>query len=379
MQGAPRAWGVSVLALLLVAGSEASPQAEPGSGAAPAAGTRDTMSLPTAPTELVVTSQSAHEISLSWGAATARAAPIAHYNIYRNGTLCGTTKSTKYNDRSAADANSPSTGGEYPTLITANTVYRYAVSAVDTAGNEGPQQADATFWVYHNGVYNWQGDFSYPGGRIDINYSDTSGAPESGRADIKVSYSAKAAGFQPYAGKTTTSWDMEGGAFAYISLDLKPTMDSDAWRMYMLSRLPSGDVAPCANVQLGKYGPAPVSGKWATYKIPLSDLTIGFTHFTGSITGTTLTVTSLGSGVGVDAGGYLTGPGVPAGTYITGCGTNGGPGRYTIAGPGISASTAVPSSEMIEQRTGIYKFALVDDGGAETNHYYLNNIKFTVE
>jgi len=334
-------------------------------------------STPAAPENLLMTRQTDSSITLSWSAATPGDAPIAHYNIYRNGVLCGTAKSTKYNDRRAANANSPAPGG-YPTLASANTVYAYAVAAVDTAGNEGPQQADATFWVYYNGVYNWQGDFSYPAGAITINYADTSGAPESGPADIEVSFPAAGSGFQPYAGKTTTSWDMEGGSFNYLSLDIKPSQASDSWQMYMISRLPPGDVYPWANIELKSYGPAPVVGQWATYKIPLSALTIGFTNFTGSISGTTLTVTSVSSGVGVDAGGYITGPGVPAGTYITGYGTaHGGAGNYTVAGPGISGSTQVASTSMVEQRTGLYKFDLISS--AANNHYYIDNVKFTVD
>jgi hypothetical protein len=223
------------------------------------------------------------------------------------------------------------------------------------------------------------GDFSYPAGSININYADTSGAPASGLADINVSYSVAHSGFQPYAGKTTTAWDMEGGAFGYISLDVKPTISGDSWRIFIISRLPPGDVYPWSAAQLSNYGPVPVAGQWATYKIPLSVLTMGYTHFSGSISGTTLTVTSVSSGVGVDAGGFVTGPGVPAGTYITAYNSaSGGPGQYTVAGPGISGSTSVASTAMVEQRTGIYKFNLVDESNALLNHYYVDNVKFTV-
>jgi hypothetical protein len=339
-------------------------------------------SSPSAPAALVMTGQSTNSISLSWSPAKPGNVPIAHYKIYRNGAAYATSTKTRYTDTKATNANSPifGDGNHDPTLTIANTVYAYAVSAVDTAGNEGPQQANATFWVYYNGVFNWLGDFSYPAGGININYADTTGAPESGAADIDVSYTVVNAGFQPYAGKTTTVWDMEGGSFGYMSLDLKPTISSDRWELFIISRLPPGDVYPWSNVNLSNYGPAPVAGKWATYKIPLSVLTIGFTHFTGSISGTTLTVSSVSSGVGVDAGGYLTGPGVPAGTYITAFSqTGGGAGTYTVAGPGISGSTSVASTSMVEQRTGIYKFGLPDQSSASNNHYYLDNIKFTVD
>jgi hypothetical protein len=338
-------------------------------------------SIPSAPTSLVMTGQSANSISLTWNAATPGSSPIAHYKIYRNGAAYATATSTTYTDTNATNANSPlQSGTPQPTLTIANTVYAYAVSAVDTAGNEGPQQANATFWVYYNGIFNWLGDFSYPGGSIFINYADTIGVPESGPADINVSFLIAHCGFQPYAGNTTTAWDMEGGSFGYISMDLKPTIAGQDWQIFIISRLPPGDVFPGSSAMLSSYGPAPVVGKWATYKIPLSVLTIGSTHFSGSISGTTLTVSSVSSGVGLDAGGYLTGPGVPAGTYITAFSqSGGGAGTYTIAGPGITASTAVANTGMVEQRTGIYKFGLVDRNNVINNQYYIDNIKFSVD
>jgi hypothetical protein len=335
---------------------------------------------PAAPASMVMTRQTQNGVALSWTAAMPGNAPVAHYKIYRNGAPYATSTGLSYTDSKATNTNSPPGPGSAPAFTDPNSVYTYAVSAVDTMGNEGPRQSNATFWVYHDGVFNWQGDFSYPGGKVDIRWTDTKGAPESGRSDIGVSSTVAQAGFQPYAGNTVTQWDMEGGSFGFISMDLKPTVANQDWGIVIISRLPPGDVFPWSSVALSSYGPAPVAGKWATYKIPLSVLTIGYTHFTGSIAGTTLTVSSVGSGVGIDAGGYVTGPGVPAGTYITNYGkSGGGAGTYTIAGSGISASTSVPSSQMTEQRTGIYKFALVDRSNASNNLYFINNVKFTVE
>jgi hypothetical protein len=172
------------------------------------------------------------------------------------------------------------------------------------------------------------GNVAFSAPSYAVNQADASGGPKSGPFDIEVSYT---------------------------------------------------QIHPWSNVNLADYGPAPLVGKWATYKIPLSVLTIGSTHFTGSISGNTLTVSNVSSGVGMDAGGYVTGPGVPSGTYITAFGKPGGKaGTYTVAGPGINGSTSVPSAGMVEQRTGIYKFGLPDQGGSSNNHYYLDNIKFSV-
>jgi len=336
---------------------------------------------PAAPGSLTMTGQALNSASLSWSAAAAGSAPVSYYKIYRNGAAYATATGTTFTDANATNTNSPDTNSG-PLLTVANTVYTYAVSAVDTAGNEGPQQANMTYWVYYNGVFDWLGDYSYPGGQININYADASGAPEDGPADIKVTSSAESAGFLPYAGKTTTQWDLDGGAFNYITLDLKPTLANQDWQIFILCRLPPGDNSPWSSVYLSKYGPAPVVGKWATYKIPLSALTIGYTNFTGSIKGTTLTVTSVGSGVGLDAGGYITGPGIPAGTYLTTFHQGGGGvGTYTVGGPGISGSTNIASTSMVEQRNGIYKFALVDRNANNvgSNAYYIDNIKFSVD
>jgi hypothetical protein len=275
-----------------------------------------------------------------------------------------------------------------PTLAIPNTIYSYAVSAVDTSGHEGPLQSDATFWAYYNGVWNWEGDYSYPGGQIHIDYADTTGAPEEGPADIKVTCDTAASGFLPFSGKTTTQWDMEGGSFHYIQLDLKPTLPGQDWELFVVSRLPViGDNTPWALLNsLSGYGPVPaVVGAWNHYKIPLSAFDMGFSHMTASISGSNLIVTSVESGgglVGVGSGGYVTGPGVPTGTTITGNGpSNGGPGTYPIQGPGISSTTSVPSTAMVEQHTAIYKFGLVDRNSSvpSSNVYFIDNVKFTVD
>jgi hypothetical protein len=130
-----------------------------------------------------------------------------------------------------------------------------------------------------------------------------------------------------------------------------------------------------------------VPNQWVTCKIPLSALSLGYTTFTASISGTQLTVTGTQSGVGVDAGGFISGPGIPAGTYIVGTPggityNNGvlpgnGLGTYTIAGPGITSSTSITSETMTEQRTALYKVDLGMHDMASGTTVYVNNMGWT--
>jgi hypothetical protein len=66
------------------------------------------------------------------------------------------------------------------------------------------------------------------------------------------------------------------------------------------------------------------------------------TTFTGSMSGTTLTVTVLGQGAPIVVGMYVDGSSVTDGTYITAFGTgNGGTGTYTINQSVTASSTAM--------------------------------------
>jgi len=320
---------------------------------------------PAAPTHVVLTNQGANSETLSWTAAVAGAAPIAHYNIYRNGIAHATTTATTYTDTSASNATVASFGGPA-------TIYAYSISAVDTSGNEGPLASDVTFWVYHNGTYFWAGDYS----DVKLNYKDTAGAPESGAYDIAVT--SFAGGYaQPYSGGSASpEWAAEIGAFKYMILDLKPGVANQKWRLNIISRLPQGDVYNNAPVELpGNYGPAPVVGQWATYKVPLNpDLAIGTGHFVGSISGTTLTVSAVNTAMSVQTTAWLFGPGISSDTTINSFGSgHGGTGTYIL-----NKSATVPAGTTINmQRTNMYKFSLIDDSNAGSDVYYMDNVGFT--
>lgn len=333
---------------------------------------------PSAPTDLQLVNQGGPNDSnnpstaltnyqqIRWNAAAAGGFPVSHYKIYRNGVAYATTTATSY-----ADTNAPNSVD--PTWSSTATVYSYSVSAVDTQGTEGPQQTHVSVYSYQNGISNWSNnDLSW--GMLQENYAATAGDPQGGPFDVSIDFIS--GGFQPAVNPPQApQWNLEVGAFRYFTIDVNPGPATGYnLRFGSVSRLPPGDVYgwhPLAN--LFSYGPAPVANSWATYRIPMTDLGMGICQFAGSITGTTLTVTAITAGAPlVDAGGFVTGPGVPAGTYITGYGQASAIGTFTVAGPGISASTRVPGATMTFQRTSLYKFSVFPD--INNIQAYFNNM-----
>ena len=315
---------------------------------------------------ILITGQTQNTISISWTASVAGTNPIDHYKIYRNGTAYDTAAATatSYTDSKATNATSP-------TFVQAATIYSYTVSTVDNQGNEGAQTSQATYWAYYQGTQYWPGDYSYG---VSVNYADTTGQPPAGTNDIMITANGAGGGFQPYSGKDVPTYDLEAGSFNYLVVSLKPTVSGQLWNIGIVSRLPPGDVYNNALVSVTNYGPAPVVGQWATYKIPLAAIAMGEATVTGSISGTTLTVTAVQSGVALVPGAFISGSGVTAGTYISAYGTGtGGTGTYTI-----SPSQTVSSTTIQSQRTSVYKLDLEDMSGLSSNVYYIENLGFTV-
>ena len=73
---------------------------------------------------------------------------------------------------------------------------------------------------------------------------------------------------KPIARSGSAWWP--GGRWA-----LKPTLARQSIQVYFEK---PGDVPTGVTVDAFKYGPAPVPGQWATYKIPLADLGVAGAH-----------------------------------------------------------------------------------------------------
>jgi hypothetical protein len=121
--------------------------------------------------------------------------------------------------------------------------------------------------VYYNGAMspNWPLDYSWGG--LVADYKDTSGAPLSGAADIKVTAPAWA-GWQP----ASLNWSFDITGCKYLTFALKPTRANTAWYSAFLY---VGDIATGVVLNIsngGTYGPVnPTVGAWNVYKIPLKD------------------------------------------------------------------------------------------------------------
>ena len=81
-------------------------------------GTGGDTTAPTAPSALHTTAVTSSSVALAWTAST-DAVGVTGYNVYRGGTLVGTSAGTAYTD----------------TGLTASTAYSYTVKAFDAAGN----------------------------------------------------------------------------------------------------------------------------------------------------------------------------------------------------------------------------------------------------
>jgi hypothetical protein len=133
--------------------------------------------------------------------------------------------------------------------------------------------AAGVFWVYRNGQFNWISDYSWNG---KADYHDTSGQPQGGTADICFTIAAPNGGFQPYCIPSGTNGPgFDTSKYKYLVYDIKPTMANQiiATAFDANNDTPDGPGGGVSLVVPGstKYGPAPVVGKWGSYKAPLAD------------------------------------------------------------------------------------------------------------
>jgi hypothetical protein len=171
---------------------------------------------------------------------------------------------------------SPFSGTKSFNLTLSNPTAGAAISAPSSASvavtgsSSGPAPTGSVFWVYHNGVFAWAGDYSW---NASINYKDTSGGPTSGPYDIAVSITARWGGFQPFAANAA----FDTRPYKYLVFSLKPTNPNQVIGMGVDANndVPDGvQIGIVVGPSTTKYGPVPVVGQWGTYKVPLADFAL---------------------------------------------------------------------------------------------------------
>lgn len=144
-----------------------------------------------------------------------------------------------------------------------------AAAAAAGAAYAAAETGDAaTFWVYHDGVFRWPGDYSF----VAVpDYKDVSGGPQHGKYDIKVTVTSPWGGWQPYA----ANWKFDTSPYNFLRFSLKPTVANQSAQVYFMR---VGDKPVGTGVNPFKYGPAPVVGQWNVYTIPLADIGVAHTQ-----------------------------------------------------------------------------------------------------
>ena len=144
-------------------------------------------------------------------------------------------------------------------------------SSPQSGGSSAPTQG--IYWVYHNGTFNWGGDWSFGG--LTINYMDTSGVPIEGPYDISATENGQWAGWLPYISGNCKSTDLaacfDTTPYKYLIFSAEVTVANQVFAAAILS---AGDTPDGNNIyDLGQYcsgGDNPTVGQWESCKVPLS-------------------------------------------------------------------------------------------------------------
>lgn len=130
-------------------------------------------------------------------------------------------------------------------------------------GTTSPPPSGVT-WMYLNGAKTLAGDFTGQGNTTDYQHATGSGY-NGGTRDILISDPGPWGYFIPY---WAANYRLPNPGYTYLIMSIKPTRTGDTFNIHAErvgdQGLPSIDVM--------KYGPAAVAGKWGTYTIPLKDL-----------------------------------------------------------------------------------------------------------
>jgi hypothetical protein len=137
--------------------------------------------------------------------------------------------------------------------------------------------AARTLWVYKNGKFNWNGDWSF--GVESVKYTDTVGVAPEGRHDIAIK-GHQWGGWQPFVSADCQHdhrqcFDIT--PFKFLVFSAKATVQHQTFQVAFMS---SGDTADGSAIMVTPYctgGAEPAIGEWQQCKIPLSSFKLSDT------------------------------------------------------------------------------------------------------
>lgn len=159
-----------------------------------------------------------------------------------------------------------------PVSLTGTVTLPDPAASTTTGSGTGstPPPSSTTSWVYHNGVMNWQGDWSWAMASVD--YKDSSGAPLSGSYDIKLQLAGQWGGWLPYYNGNCTASGANCFSVApynYLLISIKPTVLAQKFNIFFEAAGDTNEGQAITPAALGYCG-TEIAGQWMNCKIPLS-------------------------------------------------------------------------------------------------------------
>lgn len=291
---------------------------------------------------------------LTWTAAPNATNYLIERNVDNGGwSTLNTTSLTSYTDNTATNSNDPN----YQAFLTQ---YAYRVTAIGPGGSS-TSVYPSMFYMENGVATQGQADFSYGIPPASQNWNGTLG----GRNCVVFVFSG--GGFQPVSGPAIAgTWDL-CWSFGYTKWTMDVYLQSPIpdfnLGVGMARRIPLGAGGDAfgwptngPNILDGTWGTIPVANTWQTYVLDIRKFGFGYGTFTGSITGSTLTVTAFTGDDCIMAGARISGPGIPANTIVQTHNQASSIGTFGLYGPGIPLGTPLSStSGLSHQVTNAYK------------------------
>jgi hypothetical protein len=149
-------------------------------------------------------------------------------------------------------------------------------SATDSgaAATNSGTSTGSTAWVYYNGVFNWQGDFS---AGLTPNYAATTGDPIEGPYDIANTVTTAYGLWLPYfnalcddASAATEALCFDTAPYNYMIFSLQPTVANQTFQLTFASFVSDEQDGNFVTNVVSYCTPAPTPEVWSSCKIPLS-------------------------------------------------------------------------------------------------------------